>query len=134
MLNRIQGQLTVLGALACIAVCTPIPAQAKDAPQSPLTPEEQAAWSATLVSGDYGAIAKAYADYMIEHGRDQYGKVHSPLFLSTLNRKTGKPFRPPCPLESPFPPGTINSVPEKSNFLSVILKERSSHETHSNNH
>jgi len=23
-----------------------------------------------------------------------------------------------CPLESPFPPGTINAVPEKSKFLS----------------
>lgn len=39
---------------------------------------------------DYLAIVKACADFMIEHGRDNYGKVHSPLFASCLDRKTGK--------------------------------------------
>jgi hypothetical protein len=38
-------------------------------------------------------MAKAYADYMITHGRDRYGRVHSPLFATTLNRETGTVFR-----------------------------------------
>ncbi|MDP6526258.1 MAG: hypothetical protein QGH15_18765 [Kiritimatiellia bacterium] len=31
---------------------------------------------------DYVAVARAYADCMIEHGRDRYGSVHSPLFVT----------------------------------------------------
>ncbi|KPK43273.1 MAG: hypothetical protein AMK72_13560 [Planctomycetes bacterium SM23_25] len=41
---------------------------------------------------DYLKIARAYADYMIAHGRDTYGKVHSPVFVSVMDRKTGKVF------------------------------------------
>jgi hypothetical protein len=37
---------------------------------------------------DYLAIVKAYADAMIQHGQDTYGKVHSPLFVEELDRKT----------------------------------------------
>ena len=38
--------------------------------------------------GDYLDRVIAYADALIEKGRDEYGTVHSPLFASTLNRKT----------------------------------------------
>jgi hypothetical protein len=37
---------------------------------------------------DYLAIVRAYADVMIEHGRDDYGKIHSPLFVEELDRRT----------------------------------------------
>lgn len=33
-------------------------------------------------------LVKGYADAMIEHGRDVYGKEHSPLFAEELDRKT----------------------------------------------
>jgi hypothetical protein len=36
------------------------------------------------------AIVKAYADAMIENGRDTYGIEHSPLFASALDRNTMK--------------------------------------------
>ena len=39
---------------------------------------------------DYLKVVKAYADTMIEKGRDTYGKVHSPLFAAALDRKTMK--------------------------------------------
>ena len=39
-------------------------------------------------SPDYLGMAKAYADAMIKDGRDTYGKEHSPLFASALDRKT----------------------------------------------
>lgn len=35
---------------------------------------------------DYLKLARDYADCMIEHGRDRYGKQHSALFASTLTR------------------------------------------------
>jgi len=37
---------------------------------------------------DYLAIVKAYADAMINAGRDTYGPEHSPLFASALDRHT----------------------------------------------
>ena len=37
---------------------------------------------------DYLKIVRAYADAMLERGRDTYGKVRSPLFAATLDRKT----------------------------------------------
>jgi len=37
---------------------------------------------------DYLAIVRAYADAMIEHGRDVYGQKHSPLFAEELDRRT----------------------------------------------
>ena len=37
---------------------------------------------------DYLSLVKAYADAMINDGRDTYGAKHSPLFASALNRRT----------------------------------------------
>ncbi len=37
---------------------------------------------------DYLAVVRAYADAMIEHGRDRYGEEHSPLFAAALDRET----------------------------------------------
>jgi len=56
---------------------------------------------------DYIAAVKAYADYMIEHGRDRYGKVHSPLFVSAMNRRTATVFKAPYPhvIAKPYAPG-----------------------------
>src|SRR5687768_5589828 len=41
-------------------------------------------------SPDYLQVVRAYADTMIQHGRDEYGSIKSPLFASTLDRKTLK--------------------------------------------
>jgi len=43
----------------------------------------------------YLKIVRAYADCMIEHGRDTYGKEHSPLFAGMLSRKTHAIFHYP---------------------------------------
>jgi hypothetical protein len=41
-------------------------------------------------------VVRRYADAMIEQGRDVYGAVQSPLFASTLSRKTLRlPEKPP---------------------------------------
>ena len=64
--------------------------QEKDSPKSPWTPEKQREWRTILAKYDYVAIAKAYANFMIEHGRDTYGKVHSPLFVTVMDRETGR--------------------------------------------
>ncbi|MGM0489007.1 MAG: hypothetical protein ACQESR_19890, partial [Planctomycetota bacterium] len=37
---------------------------------------------------DYRVLVRAYADAMIEHGRDVYGEEHSPLFAAALDRTT----------------------------------------------
>ena len=37
---------------------------------------------------DYFALAKGYADAMIERGRDTYGAKHTPLFASTIDLRT----------------------------------------------
>ena len=47
-----------------------------------LTRDQSDAWKKSLAAYDYVTIARAYADYMIEHGRDKYGPKHSPLFVS----------------------------------------------------
>ena len=39
---------------------------------------------------NYFQIAQAYADGMIEHGRDCYGDQHSPAFVATLDLRTMK--------------------------------------------
>ncbi len=69
------------------------------------TPQQQ--WHKIQADYNYTAIARAYADYMIEHGRDVYGKVHSPLFVTAMDRKTGKLITPPFPhvKRKPFMPG-----------------------------
>lgn len=89
--NAILATAILLGAIVISH------AQDKAGLQSPLTQQEQQQWRKTLYAYDYTGIAKAYADYMIEYGRDVYGKVHSPLFMTVLNRKTGKPFKAPYP-------------------------------------
>jgi len=65
------------------------------------------AWRTTRASGDYTAIARAYADYMIAHGRDVYGKKHTPLFVTGMDRKTGGKISPPFAhvKRKPFMPG-----------------------------
>jgi hypothetical protein len=37
---------------------------------------------------DFLSIVRAYADAMIQHGRDGYGPVHSPLFAEAVDRDT----------------------------------------------
>ncbi len=39
---------------------------------------------------EYLDIVRAYADAMIDHGRDDYGDVHSPLFAAAMDRETMK--------------------------------------------
>jgi hypothetical protein len=50
------------------------------------------AWMPTAAradeSPDYLALVRAYADAMIERGRDEYGREHSPLFAAALDRTT----------------------------------------------
>ena len=48
----------------------------------------EAAEYKTQDSPNYLAIVRAYADAMIEHGRDVYGQEHSPLFAEELDRRT----------------------------------------------
>jgi len=45
-----------------------------------------------LEQGKYLDIVKNFADTVIEHGRDGYGPVHSPLFVETLNVRTKEPY------------------------------------------
>jgi hypothetical protein len=63
-------------------------AQDETSPESSWNPEKRQQWREVLADYDYIAIARAYADYMIEYGRDRYGKVHSPLFVSVMNRES----------------------------------------------
>ena len=95
-------------AALCIVSLFATAAHAQDkVSKSALAPEQQVAWKKTLANYDYVGIAKAYADYMIEHGRDRYGKVHSPLFVTGMDRHSGKKTRPPFPhvKRKPFMPG-----------------------------
>ena len=41
-------------------------------------------------NGEYFLMVKKYVEFMIVNGRDRYGKDHSPLFATTLDRQTGK--------------------------------------------
>ncbi len=74
MMNRIRSVVAVLLLVAC-----------------PVFAEE--------AQPDYFALVRAYADTMIEHGRDTYGEAHSPLFAGALDRNTLKisPDFPPIP-------------------------------------
>lgn len=45
---------------------------------------------------DLLSIVRAYADAMIEHGRDGYGPVHSPLFAEALDRDTTRMLEGPA--------------------------------------
>ena len=94
--------------MVAVAIAAFPKVQAADAPaRPPLTSQGQQAWSKVVNDGDYAGIARAYSDYMIAYGRDRYGKVHSPLFMTVLNRKTGKPLRAPYPhvITKPYAPG-----------------------------
>jgi len=54
--------------------------------------------AAAAEATDYLRVVRAYADAMIEHGRDVYGSEHSPLFAAALDRETLR-------LPSKQPPG-----------------------------
>ena len=78
--------------------------------ESPLNAKEQQQWSKVLKSCDYKVIAAAYADYMIKHGRDRYGEIHSPLCVSAMDRKTVTVFEHgnvpyPHVIAKPYAPG-----------------------------
>lgn len=94
---------------ATVVLGTVVIGQARDetSPASPWKPEKRQQWREVLADYDYVAIAKAYADYMIEHGRDVYGKEHTPLFVTGIDRPTGKLMSPPFPhvKRKPFMPG-----------------------------
>jgi hypothetical protein len=87
-------------------LATGVAAQGEAAPKS-LTPEQQQAWRKTLAEYDYVGIAEAYADFMIEHGRDVYGPKQTPLFVTGMDRHTGKMISPPFAhvKRKPFMPG-----------------------------
>ena len=65
---------------------------AGSAAAAPLADAELEEWRATRASYDYTGIAQAYADYMIAHGRDVYGAKHTPLFVTGMDRKTGRQY------------------------------------------
>lgn len=102
-----QINRVILAAVLLLATVVISQAQDKAHAGSPLTPAKQQKLRTILAENNYTEIAKAYADYMISDGRDVYGKVHSPLFVTVLNRKTGKPFRAPYPhvIAKPYAPG-----------------------------
>ena len=90
----------------CLLICVFfVSAAAADKPL--LTPDQRDAWKKSLAAYDYVTIARAYADYMIDHGRDTYGPKHSPLFVTGIDRKTGKRISPPFAhvKRKPFMPG-----------------------------
>ena len=90
----------------CLLICVFfVSAAAADKPL--LTPDQRDAWKKSLAAYDYVMIARAYADYMIDHGRDTYGPKHSPLFVTGIDRKTGKRISPPFAhvKRKPFMPG-----------------------------
>ena len=112
-MNGIQRKKVVLATVLLLGAAVVAQAEEKANPagaKSPLTPEQRQQWRTMLADCDYPAIAKAYADYMIEYGRDRYGKVHSPLFVSAMDRKTATVFQwghVPYPhvIAKPYAPG-----------------------------
>ena len=102
MPNQTQIRLSGLCLLLCV-FCVSGAAADKPLP----TPDQRDAWKKTLAAYDYVTIARAYADYMIEHGRDTYGPKHTPLFVTGIDRRTGKRISPPFAhvKRKPFMPG-----------------------------
>jgi len=105
-----RGSYVILGVVPADATLVSGQAQNRARRNSPLTPEKQQAWRKALANTDYAAIAKAYADYMIEHGRDRYGTIHSPLFVTAMDRKTASVFKHgsvpyPHVIAKPYAPG-----------------------------
>jgi hypothetical protein len=45
------------------------------------------------VNSTYFLMVKKYVEFMIVNGRDRYGKEHSPLFATVLDRKTGNAYK-----------------------------------------
>lgn len=65
-----------------------------------LADQVAASIEAVLGASSYLRVVRRYADAMIEHGRDVYGKIHSPLFAATLDRKSLRlPTEPPPAVE-----------------------------------
>jgi hypothetical protein len=65
---------------------------------------------AALADYKYMEITKTYAEFMIDHGRDSYGKVHSVLFVTAMDRKTATVFKHghvpyPHVITKPYAPG-----------------------------
>ena len=87
-----QTQIKISG--VCVLLCVFFVSGAS-ADEPLLTPDQRDAWEKALAAYDHVAIARAYADYMIEHGRDTYGPKHTPLFVTGMDRKTGKRISPP---------------------------------------
>jgi len=79
---------------------------AGNASAEPLGDAQRQQLRAMQQSYRYSAIVRAYADYMIEHGRDVYGKP-SPLLVTGMDRHAGKRISPPFPhvKRKPFMPG-----------------------------
>jgi len=105
--KMIKSRIILFAALIQTATLVSLQAQVQTKNnESPLNAKEQREWLKVLKSYDYTAIAAAYADYMIEHGRDVYGKP-SPLFVTGIDRHTGKMISPPFPhvKRKPFMPG-----------------------------
>ena len=73
--KRISAVVVSAGLAFCLAGCGQFPAKT---PQ-PRGPGGQP---------DYFQMVKAYADTMLEKGRDKYANQHSALFATTLNRQT----------------------------------------------
>ena len=45
-------------------------------------------------------VVRTHADLMLEHGRDRYGEVHSPLFVAVLDARTRECPAQPEPFEA----------------------------------
>jgi hypothetical protein len=74
----------LLVASALIGMC---PAEADPGfPSSSLNNDPQPKGWKSANGVDYLALVRAYAETLIEKGRDTYGKVHSPLFAAALSR------------------------------------------------
>ena len=90
----------------CLVLCLSfVSSAAADKPL--LTSDQRDAWKKALAAYDYVTIARAYADYMIQYGRDTYGPKHTPLFVTGIDRKTGMRISPPFAhvKRKPFMPG-----------------------------
>jgi hypothetical protein len=74
---------------------------------APLSAAELEARNPTRSSDDFIHVARTYADFMIEHGRDTCGEKHTPLFVTGMDRTSGKKIRPPFAhvKRKPFMPG-----------------------------
>jgi hypothetical protein len=95
------GIRTALGmTLIAVAAATIVMPGTAAATWSP-TPEQREGLRKMQAEYDYPAIVRAYADFMIGFGRDTYGKVRSPLFVSVMDRKTATVF--PDMKQLPYP-------------------------------